>query len=194
MFPPPIDDPGLLPLLPGELSSVLAAENGFIRFGGGLHVRGACLTPDWHSLRHSWTGAGAFSRLYPVLAPSDVPFGQDCMGDQFILRGATVHRLSAEDGSLESLGISLNQFFRACAANPTEFLSAQPLLQLEAEGSSLSPGELILAYPPFCTKESGSGVRLSACPAEQVITFHARLAAKLASIPDGGALEITVEP
>ena len=48
---PPIDDPEMLERLPSEYRSLLAQANGYVAFHGGLHVRGACLIPEWHSLR-----------------------------------------------------------------------------------------------------------------------------------------------
>src|SRR6266446_5473413 len=40
----------------------------------------------------------ALHRLFPALNPFDLPFGQDCTGDRFILRDGVVHRLSGEAG------------------------------------------------------------------------------------------------
>src|SRR4051812_2832298 len=89
---PPIDDGEVLNRLPADLARLLHEVNGFIAFEGGLHVRGACHRPAWHSLRNAWVGEDAFHRLYDGVQTEDVPFAEDCMGDQFLLREGRVWR------------------------------------------------------------------------------------------------------
>jgi hypothetical protein len=63
------------------------------------------------------------------------------------------------------------------------------------DGGSLSPGQLLLAYPPFITSESAAGnVALGSVPAEEVISFHQDLARQLRELPDGAKLEIRIRP
>src|SRR6187431_3048699 len=119
---PPIDDEPLLARIPACLAEYLREMNGFIAFHGGLHVRGACLRPAWHSLRDAWAGASAFHRLYPNVRRRDVPFAEDCMGDQFLLRSGRVYKVSAETGAVEPLNVGLGEFFEAVTADPVEFL------------------------------------------------------------------------
>src|SRR3954470_21513558 len=66
---PPIDDPEVLGLLPPELAGLLAGQNGFVQFRGGLHVRGACRGPAWHSLREAWLGRAPSTATTPRSAP-----------------------------------------------------------------------------------------------------------------------------
>src|SRR5437763_1751021 len=54
---PPVDDPAILDRLPGEYRALLARANGYVAYHGGLHLRGACFAPEWHSLRAAWDGA-----------------------------------------------------------------------------------------------------------------------------------------
>lgn len=189
---PPLDDGDLLDRLPANLAGLLRQINGFIQFHGGLHVRGACREPDWHSLRDAWDGEAAFWRLYPEVRQADVPFAEDCMGDQFVLRDAVVHKLSAETGDAESLGVGLREFFEAVAADPVEYLSLHPLLQHQQDGGGLEPGQLLAAFPPFCTKESADGVSLAAIPAGERRRFLADLAAQLREVPEGGKIDFRV--
>lgn len=78
---PPIDDRDLLSNLPKNLADLLEQINGFIQFHGGLHLRGVCRKPVWHSLRAAWLGKHAFHRLYPeVVEPEDIPFAEDAWG------------------------------------------------------------------------------------------------------------------
>src|SRR5436190_13801882 len=83
---PDLDDFKLLEKLPPELAGLLVQINGFILFHGGLHVRGACKYPEWHSLRAAWRGEKAFHRLCPDMTHKDVPFAEDFLVDQFVLR------------------------------------------------------------------------------------------------------------
>lgn len=49
MGPPFEEGSPLLVTLPGNLVGRLRQINGFILFEGGLHVRGVCADPEWHS-------------------------------------------------------------------------------------------------------------------------------------------------
>ena len=189
---PPLDDGDLLVRLPANLAGLLRQINGFIQFHGGLHVRGACHEPDWHSLRDAWDGEAAFWRLYPEVNQADVPFAEDCMGDQFLLRDGVTHKLAAETGEVESLGVGLREFFEAVAADPVEFLSLHPLMQHQQDGGQLEPGKLLLASPPFCIKESADGVSLAPISAGELRRFLADMAAQLRDMPDGGEIEFRV--
>src|ERR1051326_1193548 len=114
---PAIDDPAILDRLPAGLVGLLHRVNGFAAFEGGLHLRGACLGPDWHSLRNAWVGERAFHRLYAEVRAEDVPFAEDCMGDQFLLREGTMLRLAAESGAIEPLHLSLSEFLARAEAD-----------------------------------------------------------------------------
>jgi hypothetical protein len=190
---PPIDDREILARLPAELAGLLRQLNGFIQFHGGLHVRGACQEPAWHSLRYASDGEAAFHRLYPVVRPEDVPFAEDCLGDQFLLRDGLVCKLAAETGDVEPLGMNLREFFEAVAADPVEFLSMHPLVQFQDDGHRLAPGQLLSAYPPFCTEESADGVSLAAVSADERRRFLADFAAQFRGVPDGNRIEFRSE-
>lgn len=190
---PPLDDEELLNRLPGNLAGLLRQINGFIQFHGGLHVRGACLAPAWHSLRDACEGAAAFHRLYPAVRPDDIPFAEDCMGDQFLLREGGLLKLAAETGDVEELGMALGGFFDAVATDPIEVLALQPLLQFQMDGGSVEPGQLLAAYPPFCTKEAANGVSLAAIATEERRHLLAVFAAQLREVPEGGEIIIRIE-
>ena len=183
---PPIDGPDVRATLPLELSRVIGEINGFVQFKGGLHVRGVCEEPAWHSLQHVWTGAQPLHLLYDLIHPDDVPFAQDCVGDQFLLRNGEVLHLFAETGELKVLAASLDAFLKAATDDPIGFLSLEPLLQLINDGAVLEPGQLIHVHPPFCTKEAANGVSLRAVPAEELLAYHAELASQLP--PDGDSV------
>jgi hypothetical protein len=182
----------LVSQLPREYVTALRETNGFIAFDGGFHLRGVCEAPAWHSLAVAWHGDRALYRLFPALRDSDLPFAQDCMGDQFILREGVVYKLSAEIGELNTMDLSWQSFLAALHGDALEFLQLHPLLQFQREGGHLQPGQLLAAYPPFATKESANGVSLTAIPADERIDFLADFARQMAAIPDGEDFRITV--
>ena len=188
---PDADDPAILDDLPTNLRGLLAQVNGFIQFGGGLHLRGASLSPDWHSLRVAWHGPRAFHRLYPTVDPSWIPFAQDCVGDQFLLADGGVLRLLAETGEVEPLAVGLAGFLQSAMEDPVEWLLMAPLLQMQAEGGGLEPGQLVHAYPPFCCEEAAGGVSLKAVPTTELHAFHAELSAGL---PETGRVLVKATP
>jgi hypothetical protein len=182
---PEITDAEILDRAPEDYRRLLNQTNGFILFDGGLHVRGAVLVPEWHSLRKVWLGDFALYKLFPAIGESDVPFAQDCLGDQFVLKDRIVHRLDAELGEVESLGMDLDTFLNHAQENPVEFLSLRPLLQFMNEGGELKPGQLLSAYPPFITKESAGGISLRAISMFDRLGFLADFARQIANVSRG---------
>jgi hypothetical protein len=176
---PEVDDPEVLAALPRALRDLLGEVNGLVAFDGGLHLRGACRAPGWHALREAWRGERSFRARYPAVEPGDVPFAQDAVGDQWLLRGERVLRLLAETGAVEDLGRTLGAFLADVERDPVDTLGLHPLLQFQAEGGTLEPGRLLMVYPPFCAREAAGGVTLRAIPAGERLDFLAHLAAQL---------------
>ncbi len=189
----PPDDNMVLARLPRDYTNFLQSVNGCVVHGGGLHVRGVSDTPDWHSLQRFWTGEDRLSAMYSAVKTDDVPFAQDCFGDQFLLRSKSVFRLHGETGELEDLALGWRDFFTAAAANPIDFLSLQLLDRFRNEGGSLKPGQLLNVYPPLCTRESASGVSLKPISTRERIRFLAEFAAQISGLTDGAKIQIVVE-
>lgn len=189
-FGPELDAPQILEKLPASFRTILKQINGFILFGGALHVRGACSGPVWHSLDAAWSGETAFHRLYPAVQTHWIPFAEDCVGDQFFIVDGAILRLEAETGEVHVTSRTLREFLEAVEADPVETLRAEPLLQFRREKGELPEGHLLMAYPPFCTEEAKSGVSLAAMDASHVHNFHATLARQLPS--DGEKIRIKV--
>ena len=189
---PPIDDLEILAGLPGPLIDFLRRCNGYVAFHGGLHIRGACFAPEWHSLRAAWHGPVALHRQFPAVLPSDVPFGEDALGDQFLLREGSVWRLRAEQGEIEELGLSLSEFDIAAREDPVQFLSLQPLLEFRSQGGMLEPGQLLSVYPPFVMAEAGKSVSYEAICALDRRTSLAALAAELKGLANGTRVRIEI--
>ena len=190
---PAIDDISLLDRLPDFLVNQLNEANGYVAFGGGLHVRGACKEPVWHSLRAALDGPLSFHKLYAGIEPSDLPFAEDCMGDQFLLRDGQVLRLAAETGEIEAVASSFAAFMAEVERAPLEVLQMHPLLQFQNEGGALLPGELLSAYPPFFAVQSGERVSLRAIPSIDRRSFLADVAAQVRDVPDGGWVRFEVK-
>jgi hypothetical protein len=193
---PDISDPEIISRLPKAYSRLLKQVNGFIAFEGGLHIRGAVKLPRWHSLREAWTGDLALYRLFPELSESDIPFGQDYVGDQFILRDDVVFRMSGETGQLESLETDFDGFLKRAQKDPENYLFLNPLSEFQEEGGKLTPGQLLNVIPPFILKESEKGVLMRAIPVSDQIKFLADFASQIAGAGDGTevTLKVVVKP
>ena len=174
-----VDDQEIFALLPEDLQEILVQENGFVAFAGEFHLRGACLNPDWHSLRSVMHGGGALNVLFKSVETDDVPFAQDCFGDQFLLRQGQVWKLFAETDELENLEYTAVEFLKEVEENGMEFLELDYLQQFYLEGKELKPGELVGVWPPFCLKESENGLDLQALPAMERIEFLAELSREI---------------
>jgi hypothetical protein len=180
-----MDDSEILSELPADLVTVLCEKNGFILHDGALHVRGACLVPEWHSLRAAMHGPNAFHVFYDDVRPADIPFAEDQLGDQYLIRDGVILRLSAETGEVEYLVENLEGFFRRVSDNIEGFLNV-------GLDHKLQPRQLLHIHPPLCFQESGKDAFLRALPASEVILSHADLARQIKNIPDGGHVRIEI--
>lgn len=189
---PTIDDEEVLQTLPLPFTALLREMNGFIIHRGALHVRGACHNPTWHSIRNVLFGDHALYHMYPEIKESDIPFGQDCVGDQFFLRSNFVYRLSAETGEIENLEMSFEQFIITAIEKPDEILLPEALYEFEKQGNVLQPGELINVFPPYVIKAE-SNRSLKAISADELISFHADLSRQLENVPDGTKIRFEIK-
>lgn len=166
-----IDDESTFRQLPEILQRFLKQLNGVVAFKGGLHIRGCTSNPSWHSINHVWSGKLAFWKHYPDILDTDVPFGQDCMGDQFLLRGEKVIKLYAETGDVQDLNLNFVAFLDEIENDPVEFLGMFPLVHFEMDGKELQPGQLLQADPPLSLNPSGNNIFLKAIPVEEQLLF-----------------------
>ncbi len=182
---PELGTPRKLENLPGDLIEILWQINGFVAYAGGLHVRGVTDEPAWHSLERYWSGEMALHELFRDVEPHDAPFGQDFLGNQFLLRDGGVFRLSAETGRVVALGVDLPHFLDECRKAPVEYLQLQRLAQFHQENGSLEPGALVHVMPPLVMRESSSEASMRAVPADDAIAFLANFARQVQDLPDG---------
>lgn len=188
----PAENLALLAKAPPEYMSFLRSVNGCIVHGGSLHIRGSCLQPDWHSLHHVWMGDNRLSAYYANVRHDDVPFAQDILGNQFLIRSNSVWRLEGETGEIADLRMSWREFLKAATNNPIEFLSLQLFEDFKSGGGSVEPGQLLNVYPPLCTNEASNGVSVRAIPALEQIRFLADFASQVAGVDNGAKIRIRV--
>lgn len=187
-----IDDVEIIERLPMELQQLIAQRNGFVAFRGGLHVRGACTAPDWHSLRAAMEGPGSFAARFRTVKKDDVPFAQDVFGDQFILRDGKVYKLDSYADQLEPIADGLVDFFGKVQEDPIRLLELGHLAQFESTGETLRPGELLMEWPPFVVEGSEKGVTLRRIPAAERLEFLADIARQLRGVADGTKVEFKI--
>jgi hypothetical protein len=70
----------------------------------------------------------------------------------------------------------------------------QPLLRFQREGNLLEPGQVLRAYPPFCTKEAAQGVSLRAINATEALVFLADFSRQTSGLAEGERIRIRVVP
>lgn len=189
----PLTDIVTLDKLPEELKRFLTVQNGVIAFNGGLHIRSCSENPLWNSLREYWTGERALFKTYDALRETDIPFGQDCVGDQFFLRENKVFRLFSETGDLENLQVDFKTFLEEANANPDEYLMLGPLKQFENSGQFLKPGELLNVFPLFCMAEAKNGITVRNISIEERMGFLKEVYQQIKNIPDGERIEIKLD-
>ena len=187
-----LDDVDILDRLPTELQQLLAQRNGFVAFRGGLHVRGACTEPRWHSLRAALEGPERFAARFRTIKPDDVPFAQDVFGDQFVLRAGRVLKLDSYADTLEPVAEGVADFLMKVQADPIGLLSLGHLAQFEGTGETLRPGELLMEWPPFVVEGSEKGVSLRRIPALERLEFLADIAKQLRGVADGTRVEFKI--
>ena len=141
-----------------------------------------------------WDGTRAFHRRYAAINPSDVPFAEDAFGDQWLLRSGHVIRLSSETGDLAEPGLSFWEFLGSVERDPIETLLLAPLMRFQVDGGRLEPGQLLNAYPPFCTQEAAAGVHLKAVPAWEQLEFLAHMESVIEQLRDGQPFAVIVTP
>ncbi len=190
---PPIDDQQTLKQLPGDLTKLLESVNGFIQYGGALHVRGACQNLEWHSLRYAWESTDAFYRHYRTVKKSDVPFAQSALGDQYFIRDNDVYRLDTESDEIESLDMDFKTFLEEVQSDPIGALNLEPLEEFWGHGGELEPGQLLSVMPPFVLAQPDTKYSYRAISALDRLRFLADFAKQIRDLPDGATISFKVD-
>ncbi|MGB1004636.1 MAG: SMI1/KNR4 family protein, partial [Salibacteraceae bacterium] len=143
------DNPELVDNLPLEMKAFYKEVNGLVAYNGGFQIRQIGTGPTWNSLENYWTGENALHKIYPNLSPDDIPFAQDCMGDQYVFRGGSVWQLLTETGDLDDLELEFDEFIDEVIEDPVEFLALYPLIDFLDAGKELEVGQLLVPNIPF---------------------------------------------
>ncbi|EHI9243114.1 hypothetical protein J9100_004467, partial [Vibrio vulnificus] len=142
-----------------------------ILYSGGLQVRSHDAQERLLNVNTFLEGEFAFHNLYREVKASDFPIAQDCFGDQFLIRDNLVVKLNAETGEIDEFGCTWEQFLAWVDEDPIERLNIPSDLELKV-------GQLLFAYPPFCTIE-GSNASIKAIDGIELISFHADFARQI---------------
>ncbi|MFD2784770.1 SMI1/KNR4 family protein [Hymenobacter rubripertinctus] len=172
--------------LPVYLQAFLREQNGVVAYFGGLHIRGCVAAPGWHSLAGVWQGERALWRTYTELKKSDIPFAQDCAGNQFLLRGDAVLFLDTETGELADLDVDFKHFLFGAGKFPLEALGMEPLRAFQQAGGVLRAGQLLSLYPPLCIAlKDHSKAAAKAVAVTERLAWLARFHEQIKHLPDG---------
>jgi len=187
---PALKDPSPLDGLPGELFEVLWQINGFVAYAGGLHLRGFVDEPNWHSFERYRSGDMALHKMFSVVEESDIPFGQDFLGNQFLLRHDEVWRLRSDTGEATGLAVGLAEFFDACKKDPIDFLGLELLAEYHQLHGMLEPGDLVHTMPPLCLRRDDKKLAMKSVPIDNALSFLAVFAKQVAEAPEGETVHL----
>lgn len=172
--------------LPSYLQTFLREQNGVVAYFGGLHIRGCVAEPAWHSLAEAWQGEQAFWRTYDEVQETDIPFAQDCVGNQFLLRGDAVFFLDTETGELADLEVDFKHFLFGAEKFPLDALGMEPLRTFQQGGGVLKPGHLLSLHPPVCiATNSKNRPTAKPVPAADRLAWLADFYQQIKNLPDG---------
>ncbi|TGE08547.1 SMI1/KNR4 family protein [Hymenobacter fodinae] len=176
--------------LPSYLQTFLREQNGVVAYFGGLHIRGCVAEPSWHSLAEVWQGENAFWRTYDTVLETDIPFAQDCVGNQFLLRGDAVLFLDTETGELADLEVDFKHFLFGAEKFPLDALGMEPLRAFQQRGGVLQPGQLLSLFPPLCIETAQQKPRVQPQTVAARLAWLADLYRQIKNLPDGQHLQL----
>ena len=188
---PPLEEAELAAAdLPSNFAGVLKQMNGFVCLHGGFHVRGIYEEPVWHALSTVTEGPRALHAHYRSVRPGDIPFGAECLGDQFMLRDGEVYRLYAETDQIEALSMGLGTFLDGLASEAI-FELPDFLYDWYVQGR-LTADKAVHVYPPFAAANPGSGYSFAPVPRLELLDYHAELSKQIRDLPEGARVRIKV--
>ena len=182
---PPLETPDKIQQLPGDLIEVLWQINGFVAYAGGLHVRGMVDEPAWHSFERYCWGEMALHKRYSALEEYDLPFGQDFLGNQFVLRDERVWRLRGDTGQLRALDVDLAGFLENVRHDAIGYLELELLAEYHQLHGMLEPGKLVHTMPPLCMRRDDKKLALKSVDVDKGLSFLSDFARQIADVPEG---------
>ena len=126
------------------------------------------------------------SHLFSTININDIPFAQDCFGDQYIIRNNKLGRVLAEIDEFQDLKIDFYEFLHQVTSNVYEFLAIENISQF-----NLQPNQLINAFPPFCMDIKQR--ILKPIDLTERITFLSEFSKQIKNLPDGTNIQFDVK-
>ncbi|RTQ52126.1 SMI1/KNR4 family protein [Hymenobacter gummosus] len=186
----PVSDSATFKLLPFDMQAFMLQNNGIIAYFGGIHIRGCCHEPAWHSLKEAWQGENAFWKTYRNMKHSDLPFGQDAVGNQFFLRRGQVWFMDAETGEIQNLNVDFRTFIVGVERFPNQALDLSAVSSFMEFGALLQPGELLAVYPPNCVKTDEDQFNLTRMPTDVRLASLANLYEQIIRLKPGQKIRL----
>ncbi len=134
----------------------------------------------------------ALHHTYDLVLETDIPFAQDCVGNQFLLREDAVYFLDTETGELAALDVDFEHFLIGAEKFPLDALGLEPLRSFQQRGGMLHPGELLSVYPPVCI-EAKEQRNLKPLPAAERLANLAAFYAQIKGLPSGQRVHFTLK-
>ncbi|OON67035.1 SMI1/KNR4 family protein [Hymenobacter sp. CRA2] len=187
----PVSDSATFKLLPFDMQAFMLQHNGLIAYLGGIHIRGCCKEPLWHSLHEAWQGETAFWRTYTSIKQSDLPFAQDAVGNQFFLRRGQVWFLDTETGETQNLEVNFGRFIEGVDRFPDQALDLRAVITFrDLGGGALMPGELLAVYPPYCIQAEDENFDLTRMPTDVRLGSLANLYKQIRRLKPGQKIRL----
>ncbi|WP_424186515.1 SMI1/KNR4 family protein [Actinokineospora sp. G85] len=179
--------------LPGELSALLSATNGFAVFNYGVQVfhRGqGGLGPELGA----WNGFATWKHTYGGLADDLLCFAQDLFGVQFAIEGGRrVSRFDPETGELRTIGDSLEDWAEWLLAEPDRRGTRSFATRWQDEHGPLGHDERLLPRTLFVLGGEYTDDNLTVCDAVTAMRVRGPIARQVHDLPDGTAISLRTD-
>ena len=173
-----------------ELRELLLARNGFLAFGGALHVLPWDATMMPLALRCMELGR-PLARVICTLANGHFFFAEDAFGFQFSLFADSVHRFDPETGDSEEFSATIEDWL-AIVLRDHRVLTGWPLLaDWEALNGELPYGHRLFPKVPFVTGGEFTPENLAALESVEGMRLRGALALQLHDLADGTRVRYT---
>jgi hypothetical protein len=176
-----------------DLAAMLTRRNGFFAFDAGLqvfHAGGAGGGPELLT----WNTAEAWKYTYGGLADELFCFGQDVLGTQFAIKGGNeVVTFDPETAETTRLGDSLETWAEWVLDDPAVNATAGLARAWQDANRPLALDERLV---PLRFLVAGGEISLENLVAREAVTamrIRGPIAQRIAGLPDGARIEITID-
>lgn len=178
--------------LVAELLDLLNARNGFYCFEGALHVF-PTLSHGGHTGLEAWNGTELWRYEYGGLVEGMLFFAEDVFGNQFTLSDDAVCTFDAETAEVEQIAGSVADWIGQ-VLDDFELLTGFPLAhQWQTQCGALQVEHRLVPKVPFVLGGEYAVENLYACKAAAGMRARGNLARQLLDLPDGAAVQYSIE-